>query len=96
MLEIVLLIVACNYISKKAKEKGENARRWVLRTIGVWLLFEVAGLLLSLAITGGDLIMGALFGFVCGIGGFLLTKYQMDKLPPKKQDTDWHDRLNNE
>lgn len=97
-MDIILLIIASFYISKRAKQKGEDSKKWVLQLIGICIVFEISGTLLSMAITGGDLYMALIFGFVCAVGGFLLIKYRLDKIVPKKQDTDpdRHDRMSGE
>jgi hypothetical protein len=78
-MDVILLIIACFWISKRAKENGLNPTNWVLRLIGVYIVFEITGVLISFSITGGNLIMAGLFGFVCAVGGFLLIKYNLDK-----------------
>jgi len=80
--------------SRKAKEKNEEPRKWVLRMIGACLVFEIAGAMISMAITGGNLYMALVFGFVCGVGGFLLVKYKLDQVQPKKEEH-WSDRMDN-
>lgn len=87
-MDIILLIFACFWISRRAKENGLNPRSWVLRLIGIYIVFEITGVLISFSITGVGAsggysqlqkVMAALFGFVCAVGGFLLIKYNLDK-----------------
>jgi hypothetical protein len=78
-MDVILLIIACFWISRRAKENGLNPTNWVLRLIGIYIVFEITGVLISFSITGGNLIMAGLFGFACAVGGFLLIKYNLDK-----------------
>lgn len=91
-MDIILLIFACLYISKQLKIKGYIPKPWVWRLVGLWILFEIVGGVISMLITHGNITMAAVFGFVCGLGAFLLIKSQVDKLPDITK-TDWHDRL---
>jgi hypothetical protein len=89
-MDIIFIVFACIYISKRAKEKELNHKQWVWRTIGSCVLFELAGAFLSLGITGGNFLMAAAFGFFCAIGGFLVVKNRLDKIEiKKKNNTDW-------
>jgi hypothetical protein len=99
-MDIILLIIACFWISRRAKENGLNPTNWVLRLIGVYVVFEITGVLISFSITGVDAsggysqlqkVMAALFGFVCAVGGFLLIKYNLDKkiAQKKEQGDNW-------
>jgi hypothetical protein len=87
-MDIILLIFACFWISRRAKENGLNPTSWVLRLIGIYIVFEITGVLISFSITGGNtsgsytqsqMVMAGLFGFVCAVGGFLLIRYNLDK-----------------
>jgi hypothetical protein len=80
-MDVLLLILSCFYFSKKIKEKGYQPRPWIWRLIGLFILFELIGASISLAITHGDITMAAIFGFVCAAGAPLLIKSRVDKLP---------------
>jgi len=93
-MDIIFLIFTGFYVSKRAKEKGLNPSTWVWRLIGVCVLFELAGALFSMAVNG-SLIMAGIFGFFCVIGGFLLIKYRLDKMPDKTNTGHWTDNFDN-
>ena len=85
--------MACLYISKQLKVKGYIPKPWIWKLVGAWVGFELVGGLISLLITH-NLIKAGFFGFMCGLGGFLLIKYYVDKLPDTKKE-DWHNKLGN-
>lgn len=85
-MDIIFLIFACFYISKRAKAKGLEPKPWVLRLIGIYILFELIGGFISMMITKNNLTMAAIFGFFCALGGFLLVKYKLDNTPENKTE----------
>ena len=89
-MDIILLIIACNYIRNKVKAKGYDPRPYVWRLAGLWLLFELLGALTSLMISG-NILVAAGFGLFCGFGGFLIIKSKVDKLPSKHDN--WLDTI---
>ena len=91
-MDIIVLVLACLYISKQLKAKGYIPKSWVWRLVGAWVAFELAGALVSMFITHGNIIMAEVFGFLCGVGGFLLIKSRVDQLPDLTKK-DWHDRI---
>ncbi len=80
-MDIILLILACFYVHKKAKRKGELPSRWVGNTIIAWILLEIIGFVFAFILLKSNLVMSALTGFFSAIGGFLLVNYQLDKRP---------------
>lgn len=81
-MDIIVLFFLCRHIGKVAARKGEKSSKWILITIGAWLLSEVGGLALAATIFGTDNIIGlSLIGFMCALGSYLLVKAQLEKLP---------------
>ena len=87
-MDILFLIIGGLHINGRAKLKGLNNRRWVLRMVLVCVLFEILGAVISFSINGGNLMLSIVFGFFCLIGGFLLTKYRLDKTPSNIRDSE--------
>lgn len=87
MLDILILILACVRISSIVKPKGYNSTNWVLRTVGVWLLFELAGIMISYLLRKNFIVMN-ISGFLCAIIGFLLVQQQALNLPDKNKNDD--------
>ena len=84
-MDIIVLIIAGFWISKKAKEKGLEPRQWVLRLVGWFVLFEIIGVTISLALTK-SLEMATVFGFFCALGALLLMKYRLENLTNKPSE----------
>lgn len=81
-MDIIVLFFLCRHIGRVATRKGEKSSKWILITIGAWLLSEVGGLALAVIIFGTDNIIGlSLIGFMCALGSYLLVKAQLEKLP---------------
>jgi hypothetical protein len=77
-MDIIVLIIACFWVSKKAKEKDMEPRQWVLRLIGWFILFEIIGVGISWSLTH-NLVMAGIFGFFCALGALLLMKYRLER-----------------
>jgi len=92
MIDIISLIIACNYIRNKVRTKGYDPRPYVWRLVGLWILFEVSGAALSLTLNG-NIFIAVGFGLFCGFGGFLIVKHKVDKLPSKGN---WMDTIGKE
>ncbi len=90
MLEIIALIFLCQQIGHLAVRKGLPSLRWKLYLIGAWVGLEFSGAILGLAFFGQENLIGVgLFALMCGIGGYLIVKAYLTKLP------DVHDDLEN-
>lgn len=82
MLEIIALFVLGFQISKLAARKAEKQWPWVLRMLFAWIGFELLGIILAMGLLEIRSFFNlALIGLMSGIGGYLLTKYQLEKLP---------------
>ena len=86
-MDIIVLFFLCRHIGKVAIRKGEKSSKWILVTIGAWVLSEVGGLALAVVIFGTDNIIGlSLIGFMCALGSYLVVKAQLDKVPDIEDD----------
>lgn len=85
-MDIIFLIIAGVYVNGKAKQKGLNNTLWVVMMVLICIFFELAGFIISFAINGGQIILSLVFGFVSLIGGFLLVKSRLDKVPDQRSD----------
>ena len=87
MLEIIALIFLTKKIGETAYRKGLPAGRWKLYTVLAWFGFEIAGFLLGAVLFGTENIFGViLFAIACAVGGYLVIKAQLDKMPDSIDD----------
>lgn len=91
MLEIIALIFLTRKIGVLAIRKGQKPGKWKLNTVLAWFGFEIIGAFIGLAING-NIYMAMLLGITCAVGGYLLMKYQLDKLPDIGNN-DWLERI---
>lgn len=84
MLDIIILVLLCFRISNIVKAKGYNSTPWVLRTVGMWLLFELIGIIVSYTIQKNFLIVN-ISGFLCALIGYLIIRQRALNLPDKNQ-----------
>ncbi len=81
-MDIIILIYLCIKIGQKAVLKGLSPGRWRLYTIIAWVSAEVLGFMLGVMLFGqGNLFGLLLFSFACAVGGYLIVRYQFDKIP---------------
>jgi hypothetical protein len=81
MLEIILLIFLCSAIGKMARARGRTAGGYQFMLVMFWIIGEVLGFIMGLALTEGGrgdafllLVMCALVGAACGAGlAFLIV-----------------------
>jgi hypothetical protein len=82
MLEIIALIFLTKKIGETALRKGLPVGRWKLYTVLAWFGFEIAGFVIGAMLFGSENIIGlALFAMACAVGGYLVIKAQIDKMP---------------
>ena len=87
MLEIIALIYLCKKTGETAAQKGLSSSRWKLYTVLAWFGAEFAGFFLGAIFFGtGNLVGLLLFALICGVGGYLILKVQLDKIPGTMDD----------
>ncbi|MBC7936105.1 MAG: hypothetical protein H7Y86_12205 [Rhizobacter sp.] len=87
MIEIIALIILVIHIGKVARRKGEKAAKWQILTVAGWIAAEAVGVLIGLMLFGtGNIIGLMLFGLISAVGGYLIVKAQLDKLPDDPDD----------
>ncbi|RYF87665.1 MAG: hypothetical protein EOO03_10240 [Chitinophagaceae bacterium] len=87
MIEIIALFFLCRNMGKLALTKGERPLKWKGITILAWFAFELIGLVLAAMIFGtGNLVGLMLIGLMSAIGGYLIAKAQLEKLPDVYDD----------
>ena len=80
MIEIIALIFLTRKIGALATLKGQAPRRWKLHTVLAWIGFEIFGVTVGLLISHNT-NLALLLGIGCAFGGYLLMKYQLEKVP---------------
>lgn len=87
MLEIIALIFLCKKTGEIAASKGLSPGRWKLYTVLAWFGAEILGFLLGGMLFGtGNLFGLFLFALVCAVGGYLIVKAILDKMPNDMED----------
>ena len=87
MFEIIALYFLCKHIGKMAIRKGERKGKWILATIGAWIAAEFLGMFLAIILLGADNMVGILLiGIMSAIGGYLIVKAQLEKIPDDYED----------
>jgi hypothetical protein len=92
MIELFVLIFLTRNIGKLAARKGQRPGRWKLYTVLAWFAFEFPGALIGLFISQ-NIFLALLLGLGCAFGGYLVMKYQLDKMPDL--DKEWPGRIGN-
>ncbi len=87
MIEIIALIFLCRHMGNLALSKGERPLKWKGITILCWFTAEILGLVLGAMFFGtGNLIGLMLIGLMSAVGGYLIAKAQLEKLPDVYED----------
>lgn len=87
MIEIIALIFLCRQMGRLAITKGERPLKWKVITILGWFAAEILGLILGAMFLGTDNLIGLmLIGLMSAVGGYLIAKAQLEKLPDVYDD----------
>lgn len=87
MIEIIVLVILVIHIGKVASRKGEKPAKWRILTVIAWVAAEVVGVMLGIIFFGtGNLIGLMLLGLISAVGGYLIVKAQLDKIPDTLDD----------
>ena len=87
MIELIAIVLLGMQVYKLAERKGQKQWPWVWRMVLSWIGFELLGLMLAMTMLEiRNLVNLALIGAMAGLGGYLLTKYQLDKMPDANND----------
>jgi hypothetical protein len=87
MLEIIALIFLCKKTGQTAASKGLPPGRWKMYTVLAWFSAEILGFFLGGMLFGtGNLFGHFLFALVCAVGGYLVVKAILDKIPDDIDD----------
>ncbi|XZF14109.1 hypothetical protein ACTHGU_20210 [Chitinophagaceae bacterium MMS25-I14] len=99
MIDILIILYYAWRNSRRAQAKGQNGIVWGLITFVAFFFFEIAGTVLSVFFFyKGPMTFDALqrymqnlpaitaiFIFISGLGGYLLIRYILDRMPDKPQ-----------
>ena len=87
MIEIIALIFLCKHMGTLALTKGERPLKWKGITVLSWFAFEIIGLVLGVMFFGTENLVGImLIGLMSAVGGYLVAKAQLEKLPDVYDD----------
>lgn len=80
MLEIIALYFLTIHNGKIAAQKGLKPLTWKINTILAWIIGEIIGVFIGMAIFGfNNLILIMLFALPCAFGGFHFIKHTLEK-----------------
>lgn len=86
-MDIIVLIYLCIKIGQRAAGKGLSAARWRWYTVIAWISAEILGYMSGVMLFGdGNLFGLLLFSFACAVGGYLIVRYQLEKIPDDIED----------
>lgn len=84
MIEIIALIILVIHVGKVATRKGEKAVKWQVLTVAAWITAEIVGLMIGITFFGtGNVIGLMLLGLISAVGGYLIIKAKLDRIPDK-------------
>jgi hypothetical protein len=87
MLEIIALIYLCKKTGETAARKGLPPGRWKFYVVIAWFLAEILGFFLGGMLFGSGNLFGLfLFALACAVGGYLVVKAILDKIPDEMDD----------
>ena len=87
MIEIIALIFLCRQMGRLAITKGERPLKWKVIAVVGWFAAEILGLILGAMFLGTDNLIGLmLIGLMSAVGGYLIAKAQLEKLPDVYDD----------
>lgn len=87
MLEIIALYFLCKKNGQLAAQKGLPPRTWKWYTVLAWLLTEMIGVIIGIALYGQDNLMGVMsLGIISAFGGYLVIKFVLDKKPDSVEE----------
>lgn len=87
MIEIIALVILVIHIGKVAARKGQKAVKWQVLTVAAWIGAEILGFIVGAMLFGtGNLIGLMLMGLISAVGGYLIVKAQLDKIPDSVDD----------
>lgn len=76
-------------MGKTAKRKGEKPLKWQLLTLAAWVGAELFGFVLGAMFFGTQNLLGLmLLALISAVGGYLIVKAQLDKLPDLRDEND--------
>lgn len=88
MLEIIALIFLAGQIGKMATRKGQKPGMWKLYTVLAWIGGEILGIVISImAFNSEDYLSMLPMALLGAVGGYLIVRAILSKMPDKTQET---------
>jgi hypothetical protein len=81
MLEIIALIYLSRRIGLLAIQKGLKPLSWKLYTIAAWIICEIIGIFIAIALFGQSIFSIMSIGLACAFGGYLIVRAVLEKKP---------------
>ncbi len=96
MLEIIALVLLTKGIGKLAIKKGKQSGTWKLFTVLAWIGGEIIGAVLGFAFfQSEDYIAMLPFALVGAVGGYLIVRAILSKMPDKPEESFEFENNNN-
>jgi hypothetical protein len=89
MIEIVVLYFLSRQIGNIAIQKGLRPGYWKAMTYLAWIIGEIAGFIIAIALFGFDEhnLLGLIsFAVLCAFGGYLFVRYTLEKKPDNPEN----------
>ncbi len=82
MLDLIIVFFLVRHVGKLAVRKGLKPSTWKIYTVIAWFGGEILGLFLGVGIFGTNNLFGIVsMAIFVAFGGYLLIKYNLDKMP---------------
>ena len=87
MLEIIALVLLARQMGKMAKRKGQKPGMWQLYTVLAWIAGEIIGIIIAIVgFHNDDYISMLPLALLGAVGGYLIVRAMLSKMPDKPDD----------
>ncbi len=88
-MDIILLIFLAIRIGRLAEKKGKPAGKWRLNLVLAWIIGEIIGATIGIAIFGQEnMFSWALIGLGCAVSTYFLINNHLTKMPDSVNEDD--------
>lgn len=97
MLDLIALFFLARYIGKLATRKGQQPRRWQLKLVIYWFLFEFTGAFVGLLLFDFNTNMFSIIMVMAifAVSAFFMVRRQLEHLPDESSMDDDIEQIGN-